>query len=264
MIRAVLFDLDGTLKFNRPNGVEAFVQFSAELGLTFCADARRNVERWVHAYWSGKHSGVARNTPDPAAFWREYTRGMLNAAGIEDAACQYTQAIVQTFGERYHSETYVSAESHAVLRAVRERGYTLGLVSNRVEELTPVATELGLGDYFHFTLSGGQANSWKPDTRIFLQACEMADAAPDECLYVGDNFYADVIGSQAAGLTPVLLDPNDVFPDAACVRIACLNELLSVINQTGPSPLPLLDDGIIIGSTRKHGEMQKWTSTNLC
>jgi len=33
MIRAVLFDLDGTLKFNRPNGVEAFVQFFRRIGL---------------------------------------------------------------------------------------------------------------------------------------------------------------------------------------------------------------------------------------
>jgi hypothetical protein len=30
---------------------------------------------------------------------------------------------------------------------------------------------------------------------------------------------------------PVLLDPNDVFPDAGCVRVRCLGDVLSVISQ---------------------------------
>ena len=84
MIRAVLFDLDGTLGFNRPNGVEAFFQFSSELGLSFCADARRSVERWTHAFWSGKHSGFARNQDDPEAFWLDYSLHQLQAAGVQD------------------------------------------------------------------------------------------------------------------------------------------------------------------------------------
>jgi putative hydrolase of the HAD superfamily len=232
MIRAVLFDLDGTLKFNRPNGLEAFVQFSAELGLMFCAEARRNVERWIHAFWSGKHSGFAGMSKDPPAFWLDYTLNLLKAAGVEERALDYAHTLRQAFDERYKPESYLHPEAHTVLRALREDGYTLGLVSNRAEELTPVATELGLSDYFHFTLSGGQVGSWKPDTRIFYRACELANAAPDECLYVGDNFYADVVGSLAAGLQPALLDPNDVFPDAGCARLKSLCDLLSVIGQS--------------------------------
>jgi HAD superfamily hydrolase (TIGR01549 family) len=232
MIRAVLFDLDGTLKFNRPNGVEAFIQFSAELGLTFCAEARRNVERWTHSFWSGKHSGFARMSDSPETFWADYTYNQLKAAGVQDDSMTYAHAIRHAFDERYKPESYLHPEAHTVLRALHNDGYTLGLVSNRAEELAPVATELGVSDYFHFTLSGGQVGSWKPDTRIFYRACEMANTAPSECLYVGDNFYADVVGSQAAGLVPVLLDPDDVFPDAECVRISCLSDLLSLTSNT--------------------------------
>jgi putative hydrolase of the HAD superfamily len=232
MIRAVLFDLDGTLKFNRPSGVEAFIQFSAELGLTFCADARRNVEQWTHSFWSGKHSGFARMSDDPDTFWLDYTLNMLRAAGVEDASLDYAQAIRRAFDERYRPESYLHPEAHTVLRALCDDGYTLGLVSNRAEELAPVAMELGLSGYFSFTLSGGQVGAWKPDTRIFYRACEMADAVPGECLYVGDNFYADVVGSRAAGLVPVLLDPSDIFPDAGCVRVKSLGDLLSVIGQS--------------------------------
>jgi len=242
MIRAVLFDLDGTLRFNRPSGVEAFFQFTSELGLSFCAEkeARRKVERWTHSFWSGKPpysaggklSGFARQPDSPGEFWLNYTHNMLKAAGVPDDSLDIAQALRRAFDERYHPEPYLHPQAHTVLRAVRDEGYTLGLVSNRVEELTSVAAALGLGDYFHFTLSGGQANSWKPDARIFLQACEMAGAPPAECLYVGDNFYADVVGAQTAGLVPVLLDPNDVFTDAGCVRVKCLGDVLSVIGQS--------------------------------
>ena len=229
MIRAVLFDLDGTLKFNLPDGVEAFVQFSAELGLTFCAGARRNVDQWVHSFWSGKHNGFPKMSDDPGAFWLDYTHNMLKAAGVQDASLDYADAIRRAFDERYKPVSHLHPEAHTVLRALCDDGYTLGLVSNRAEELTPIAMELGLSDYFSFTLSGGQVGAWKPDTRIFYCACKMAGAAPGECLYVGDNFYADVVGSRAAGLVPVLLDPNDVFPDAGCVRVKSLCDLLSVI-----------------------------------
>jgi HAD superfamily hydrolase (TIGR01549 family) len=240
-IRAILFDLDGTLRFSRPSGLEAFVQFSAELGLTLCVEAQRKVERWTHAYWAGKHSGYAKAMPDLEAFWLDYTRGMLTAAGVEDAALVYTPAIVHAFNERYHSEPYIPAQVHTVLRALRENRYTLGLVSNREGDLTPLAAELGLGDYFHFTLSGGQANSWKPDARIFVLACEMAQATPNECLYVGDNFYADTLGAQAAGLIPVLLDPRRVFLEAECARIASLTEMLSVVAGVGNETQSLRD-----------------------
>jgi HAD superfamily hydrolase (TIGR01549 family) len=204
--------------------------------LTFCAEARRNVERWTHSFWSGKHNGFARMSDDPDTFWLDYTLNMLRAAGVEDASLDYAQAIRRAFDERYRPESYLHPEAQTVLGTLCDEGYTLGLVSNRAEELTPVAMELGLSGYFRFTLSGGQVGSWKPDARIFHRACEMADAVPSECLYVGDNFYADVVGSRAAGLVPVLLDPNDVFPDAGCVRVKSLSDLLSVIGQAESLP----------------------------
>jgi HAD superfamily hydrolase (TIGR01549 family) len=231
MIRAVFFDLDGTLKHNRPSGLEAFLEFSAELGLTLCADAQRTVERWTHAYWASERSNQAEASSDPEAFWFNFTRGMLQAAGVDDPSLHFTQAIERAFRERYQPERYIPDEAHLVLRTLRDENYTLGLVSNRMNDLAPAIAELGLDGYFHFTLSGGQAGAWKPDARIFLLACEMAQAAPDECVYVGDNFYADTLGAQAAGLTPVLLDPNSIFPEADCIRIARLGDLLSAISS---------------------------------
>ena len=52
---------------------------------------------------------------------------------------------------------------------------------------------------------------------------------PDETVYVGDNYYADVVGARRAGLQPVLYDPHLIFPDADCITICSLDKLIPVI-----------------------------------
>jgi hypothetical protein len=48
---------------------------------------------------------------------------------------------------------------------------------------------------------------------------------------VGDNYFADVIGSRRAGLTPILYDAQGIFPDADCATIKTFDELNSVIKD---------------------------------
>ena len=48
---------------------------------------------------------------------------------------------------------------------------------------------------------------------------------PSEAAYVGDNYFADVVGARAAGLTPVLLDPRGIFDDPECAVIHSFTEL---------------------------------------
>ncbi len=56
-------------------------------------------------------------------------------------------------------------------------------------------------------------NSYKPDKVIFKRALELAGTSADETMYIGDNYFADVMGAHRSGLTPVLYDPTKLFPD---------------------------------------------------
>ena len=87
-------------------------------------------------------------------------------------------------------------------------------------------TDLGLDGIFEFTLAAGEIGIWKPDPAIFDKVLEMEGLQADRCVYVGDNYYADVVSARGAGLTPVLLDPKGVFPDADCKVIGRLPELV--------------------------------------
>jgi putative hydrolase of the HAD superfamily len=105
----------------------------------------------------------------------------------------------------------------------------LGLVSNRTRSVDALLVELDLRRYLHFSLISGEVNLWKPDPAIFAHALDRSGTRPAETVYVGDNYYADVVGARSAGLQPVLLDPRGLFPEADCPVIGTMGELLPLL-----------------------------------
>ena len=87
----------------------------------------------------------------------------------------------------------------------------------------------GLTEFFDFSLAAGEVDIYKPEPGIFEHALRRANVRARETVYVGDNYFADVIGARRAGLQPVLFDPNGIFADADCAKIKSFDELISVI-----------------------------------
>ncbi len=52
-IQAILFDLDGTLRHDRPSYNDVFFQYAAELGVDGSEEKRRVALRWAHYYFAG-------------------------------------------------------------------------------------------------------------------------------------------------------------------------------------------------------------------
>jgi putative hydrolase of the HAD superfamily len=116
---------------------------------------------------------------------------------------------------------------------MKTAGYQLALVTNRSKPVREELAELGLLDFFDLALTAGEADAWKPDPAIFTQALRRLDAPAETAAYVGDNYYADVIGARRAGLQPILFDPMDLFPEAECCIIRALKELQGLIRLPG-------------------------------
>jgi putative hydrolase of the HAD superfamily len=98
-------------------------------------------------------------------------------------------------------------------------------VSNRHEEYSYLVEELGLLDYFEMTLAAGQVGWWKPDPRLFHYALGLLGVEAENSLYIGDNYYADVLGARAAGLNPVLVDPFEIYDSPDCPVITSIGEI---------------------------------------
>jgi FMN phosphatase YigB (HAD superfamily) len=233
MPRTILFDLDGTLLLDRnTNGnspVDQFIHYCGRLGHSRNGDAARRLERWQHEYWSKQHqveADLAEHGKDK--FWPAYNLKQLELLGVTGPLDDYASQIDNWFRDEYVSAPIVPADVRPTLAHLRDSGATLGLVSNRSHPLDTVAAEHGLADLFHFTLSAGEAGVWKPEPGIFHRALEMAAGQAASALYVGDNFYADILGARNAGLTPILIDRRNIFPDADCRVIKEIGELMEM------------------------------------
>lgn len=94
-----------------------------------------------------------------------------------------------------------------LLSSLRQRGIHTGLISNWDMSCRRVLRENGLYDLLETIVISSEAGVEKPDPGIFETALNMAGVGPEQSLYVGDNYYHDVIGAQKSGIRCLLLAP---------------------------------------------------------
>jgi len=235
MITNVLFDLDGTLRGHFPPGREYFATAAARLGLQILPEDRLRACRWEHAYWaeSAEQTEDRRLFPAESDFWLNYSQRELIALGasIEDA--QRLAPLLNACMENdYHPEDRLLDGALEMVQTLRRRGLRLGIVSNRDKPFDDMLAGYRLNRAgFDLLLAAGEVQAWKPSPLIFWQALERLGASAAETVYVGDNFYADVLGASAAGLQPVLLDDAGIFPEAECPTIRSLKELPELLEM---------------------------------
>ncbi len=231
-IRAILFDLDGTLLLSKPRMNDILAQFAIEYRAADTQDDRHKAERWLHYYWaqSAESQFDFEKFGDlNLGFWENHTRRYLIAYGYQpDQAEKDAPEIYRRIVEEYEPHPWIPPDALEVLRSLKEAGFTLGIVSNRYHPLDEELKKNGLEPYISFHLVAGEVNSWKPDTRIFLEAVLRLHIDPCEACYVGDNYYSDVVGARNAGLRPVLFDPDQVFPEAECDVIHKISDLVDL------------------------------------
>ncbi len=231
MIKAIFFDLDGTLRQSLPAGGEVFAEHAIQLGLRATEEDRLRALRWEHFYWANSADLIAdkKAYPDDKVFWNRYARRQLVALGASDAQAEQLAPLVNEYMfQSYKPKSVVPEDVLRLLPALKE-SYLLGVISNREKPYQEEIETLGLAPFFELVLAGGEVSMWKPEPYIFVHACARLKIAPTEAVYVGDNYFADVVGARRAGLQPVLYDPRGIFPDPGCAKITSFDELTTIL-----------------------------------
>ncbi|MDX2545716.1 HAD family hydrolase [Streptomyces sp. WI04-05B] len=97
------------------------------------------------------------------------------------------------------------ADAAEVLGSLRERGISVGVVSNIGWDLRPVFRAHGLDPYVDAYVLSYEHGIQKPDPRLFKMACDALGAAPADVLMVGDDRHADG-GAAALGCAVHFVD----------------------------------------------------------
>ena len=115
-----------------------------------------------------------------------------------------------------------------LLRALRERGIKLGIVTNGLSEThREKIALLQISEYFDAIFLSDEVGMVKPDPLLFAHACHTLGGAPARSAMVGDRYDRDIAGAMQAGLYTVWLNvrgeelpPGAPPPDATCSSIA--------------------------------------------
>ena len=232
-IKAIFFDLDGTLRHSVPEASSVSSDYAATLGLRVNEEDRLRAARWEYLYWASSpdlREDLIAHSADTEKFWTEYSRRRLIAVGASPVwAAEHAVEVSTHMGEMYKPDSIVPEDVRRTLPLLKEAGYYMAVLSNRDKPFLDVMDSHDLTQYFEFSLAAGEVDIYKPEPGVFEHALKRADLNAQEVVYVGDNYFADVVGARRAGLYPVLYDPNSIFPEADCTIIKSFDELQSVI-----------------------------------
>jgi len=228
-INTIFFDLDGTLRHNQPTFLEALSTYNLLLGLPAEIAHSKQGYRWLHNYWAQSaelSDDREKFGEDGVAFWVNHSRRYLIACGCSsEQAAQLSPALTEFMREDYTPLDTLDTEADELLGNLQQEGFRLGVISNRSKPFEEQLESLGIRSYFEISLAAGSIDTWKPDPKIFHHALREMNIKPEQAVYVGDNYFADVVGAQNAGIKPVLIDPDGLFPEADCMVIKTIGDL---------------------------------------
>ncbi|KQR95014.1 HAD family hydrolase [Chryseobacterium sp. Leaf180] len=102
---------------------------------------------------------------------------------------------------------YLVESADVILEYLKSKHYTMHIISNGFQEVTERKCILsGIAPYFKTITSADSIGVRKPDARIFEHALKLSGAKKDESILIGDDWIADIIGSQQFGIDCIFFD----------------------------------------------------------
>lgn len=237
--RGVFFDAGETLLGPHPSFPDVFASVLEELGHTVTVGQIETafeevspsfveiLDRTGSATWSTSRE-ISRR------FWRAVYEVAFDHLGISESKRELSEALYDRFTR--HESYRLFPDALPALHQVKEAGLVLGLISNFEEWLEEMLFEWEVAHLFDLMVISGKEGIEKPDSKIFEIALERAGLEPADTMYVGDHPRIDVEAAEEVGMTGILIDRRDRFPDFDGRRISTLDELSNLISvQAGRS-----------------------------
>ena len=221
MIKALIFDFDGTLSNRLANAYDIYYD---SLKPYFSDFDEMEYEAMLQDLMYYDCNGSISMSVRMVAFESKYG-DHLPKDFIRDYSRFYTS----------HMYEYTKLQDEAIGVLERLRGqYKLGLLSNG----DPFSQHhkidhTGVGAYFDEVMVSGDLGVHKPDKEIFAMMAERLGVRCDECLMIGDVFSSDILGAYRAGMVPVWVckDSDKKAKNYKGYRISDLRELYGILEN---------------------------------
>lgn len=228
MIRAVVFDLDGTLYDYDAAHAPAFRALTAYAGEHLSLAPER-----FEALYGEADRALRARCGGGSAVHNRLLRCQVLLERIEKPIA-HAPRMAEAYWSTLLNAMRPMPGAREALSALKAAGLTVGVGTNMTARLQYVKLErLGLTPLVDFIVTSEEVGAEKPDARLFECCAMKAGCAAEACLYVGDNPLSDALAALRAGMRAAWLcradAPGDAAPGAAVIR--ALSELPDLVDK---------------------------------
>lgn len=221
--RAILVDAMSTvIRFNGElTKYEVLGEFIAELfGVNVPPERIKAIydrKRTAHEPWAGSHRDkwIQINQEILSELFPEEEKGK-----VRNAAEHITDRI-----DRDSSLYFVDINTKEFLREAKRRKIMVIIASNQdFDCLRVLVRNFRIASLFSKIYASSTIGCEKPDPRFFSTILRKEKLLPRNCVMIGNNVKNDILAARQVGLTAVLLDPRNLYPEHFGPRIKALSE----------------------------------------
>lgn len=103
----------------------------------------------------------------------------------------------------HHEDEKPYEEAEAVLNALCEREYSIGVIANQSLGTEKRLENRGLMKYIKLVVASAEEGVAKPDCEIFLRALKRADCLPENAVMIGDRIDNDIEPANRLGMKTI-------------------------------------------------------------
>lgn len=178
-IKAVLFDLDGTLVDSMWVWRDIDIEYLGRFGLSLPDELQSEIE------------GMS---------FSETAVYIKNKFQIPDSTEQMKEEWNQMAWDKYEKEVPLKNGAIEFLRYCREHHIKLGIATSNSRELVDnVLKARGISDYFTCVVTGCEVEKGKPAPDVYLEAARRCKVAPEKCL-VFEDIVPGIMAGKNAGM----------------------------------------------------------------
>ena len=228
MIRALLFDMGGTLDGDGLHWLDRFVELYAAAGVRLPREVLRAAFDHAEALSASDDVMATASLDQMIERHVGWQLAHLHASG--DYVLH--RRLVDGFVAPVRA---VAADNVRLLADLSARGLRLGVVSNGCGNVDVLCAELGYAPYLSVVVDSRRAGLYKPDPAIFIYAAAKMERRPSNVMMVGDSFDRDVRPAKSIGMMTAWLEgpaPRTCpDPSLADVRLRHLAELPGMLEM---------------------------------
>ncbi|AHH04896.1 Pyrophosphatase PpaX [Borrelia miyamotoi] len=210
MIKAVIFDFDGTLYPEIGLNLSMFSDFLRNIKFFL---AFKKVRKEIRLLQSGQ--SVPSNKDELMSMQVEM---LANYLGFNPNRCELLLNKIYygaSFGDRFRSLKPYSGV-HDLIYSLKSRGIKLGVMSD-FPIATRVSNLLGIEDSFWDILYSSEDTGYlKPHKIAFLRIVDELGIDNNHILYVGNSYEYDILGASSVCMKTAFFSKKRLFKDIRC------------------------------------------------